>query len=114
MKSGSKASICAARYARRCGLVGGDVHLDFVVMEDHHAIAARNGFHATGREFRQIARVLFLAEGGNARHHAAGVAAGGERFHQQPVGFIAAAVRGVIEGILCQQDAHGSAPAQAH
>ena len=47
-----------------------------------------------------------FAEDADARHDAAFVAARGQGFQEQAVGFVAAAVGRVVEGILGQEDAH--------
>ena len=47
----------------------------------------------------------FRAEVFDPRHDTDGVAAGGERFHQQTVGFVAAAVGGIVERVVRKEDA---------
>ena len=59
----------------------------------------------------QIAKILLMGcrtEARDTRYCEAGVAPRSQSFHQQPVGFVAAAVRRIVERVLRQQNAHST------
>ena len=63
--------------------------------------------HPVDQKTEQMVRSVFieLNEPGN---HPNVVTAIGKGFHQQPIGFVAAAVCGKVQRIVGQQDPHGS------
>ena len=85
--------------------VGHHVNVHAGALKPDYAVLRRWRRHPAGRQLRQVPRLLALAEHADPRHHAAAMAAGRQRLHQQTVGFVAPAVGWIVKRILSQQDA---------
>ncbi len=103
MTSGAKASDLRGEVGAEIG-VGDDVDLDSRALEDYHSIRGGSRRDAADCEGRPDMLVFGLAEDADARDDAALVAARGEGFQQQAIGFVAASVGRVVERVLGQED----------
>src|SRR5229473_1541417 len=78
-------------------------HVDAV---ESQSDVRRNHFGLNAREPAKKAVLLLRPEALDARNHSNFMPSGGQRFHEQPVRFVSASVRGIVERIVRQQYPH--------
>ena len=86
--------------------VGHHVDLDAGALEDDDTIRRMTALTPRVASASRYCVVSGVAEDADARHHAALVAARGQGFEQEAVGFVAASVGRIVERVLRQEDAH--------
>ena len=82
------------------------MYFDAVQLEPDDTFVRDLGRHPTGIQIADQLRLVGRTEPLDTGDDTGGVPAPGERFHEQPVGPVAAAMRWIVERIVREQNPH--------